>query len=104
MEPSKRDWKLFRDKIGTWQENYMGKLVIKYTMLLNDKLLASSKFWELEKQIKQDKKKPGVMLNLCKQEMVFDIVRLINDKAITMDDLEEFSDELRDYVKYLQER
>ena len=80
MEPSKRDWKLFRDKISTWQENYM------------------------EKQIKQDKKKPGVMLDLRKQEMVFYIVRLINDKAITMDDLEEFSDELRDYVKYLQEK
>lgn len=29
MEPSKRDWKLFRDKIGTWRERYMGKQQIK---------------------------------------------------------------------------
>lgn len=29
MEPSKRDWKLFRDKIGTWQERYMEKQQIK---------------------------------------------------------------------------
>jgi hypothetical protein len=34
--------------------------------------------------------------------MVFDIIRLINDRAITMDDLELFSDELKDHVKILQ--
>jgi hypothetical protein len=102
MEPSKRDWKLFREIISTWQETYMEKLVTEYTVLLNDDLPASSKFWELEKRIKQDKKKPGVILNLRKQDMVFDIIRLINDRAITMDDLELFSDELKDHVKILQ--
>jgi hypothetical protein len=101
MEISKRDWKLFRDKIGAWQETYMQKLVEEYMTLLNDSLTASSKFWELEKRIKQDKKKPGVMINLNKQLMLYDIVHLINDGAITMDDLLEFSDELRDEVRFL---
>lgn len=103
VEPSKRDWKLFRDKIGTWQETYMEKLVREYTVLLNDDLPASSKFWELEQRIKQDKNKSGVMINLSKQQMLFDIIRLINDGAITMYDLQEFSDELRDNVKFMQE-
>ncbi|GAU78647.1 hypothetical protein F3D3_3282 [Fusibacter sp. 3D3] len=31
--------------------------------------------------------------------MLFDIVRLIHDGVITMDDLLDFSDDLRDYVK-----
>ena len=103
MEPSKKDWKLFRDKIAMWQESYMEKLVKEYTVLLNDNLQASSKFWELEKRIKLDKHKPGVILNLRKQEMFFDIIQLIRDGAITMDDLLEFSDELRSKVKFMQE-
>ncbi|WP_069875443.1 hypothetical protein [Fusibacter sp. 3D3] len=77
----------------------MEKLVKEYAVLLNDNLPASSKFWELEKRIKRDKNKPGVCLNLSKQQMLFDIVRLIHDGVITMDDLLDFSDDLRDYVK-----
>jgi len=101
MEISKRDWKFFRDKIGAWQETYMEKLVGEYIALLNNGLTASSKFWELEKRIKQDKKKPGVMIDLSRPQMLYDIVHMINDGAITMDDLLEFSDELRDKVRLL---
>jgi hypothetical protein len=103
MEPSKKDWKLFRDKIGAWQESYMEKLVEEYIAFLNSDLPASRKFWALEKKIKQDKRKPGVILELRKREMLFDIIRLINDGVITMDDLSDFTDELRENVKYLQE-
>ena len=98
MEPSKRDWKLFREKIGTWQETYMEKLVREYIDLLNNDSPASIKYWELHERIKQDKKKPGVMINLSKQRMLYDIIDLINDGAITMDDLKGFSDDLRDKI------
>ena len=27
MEISKRDWKLFREKLPAWQENYMDRLI-----------------------------------------------------------------------------
>lgn len=99
MEPSKKDWKLFRDKIGSWQESYMEKLVKEYVNFLNSDLPASIKFWDLEKKIKQDKKNPGVILELSKRDMLFDMIRLINDGVITMDDLSEFTDELRENVK-----
>ena len=104
MEPSKKDWKLFRDKIGSWQESYMEKLAQEYIAFLNSDLPASRKFWELEKKIEEDKKKTGVILELSKRDMLFDIIALINDGAITMDDLLEFTDELRDNVKLLQDR
>ncbi|MDI3536996.1 MAG: hypothetical protein PWP16_1256 [Eubacteriaceae bacterium] len=102
MEASKKDWKLFRDKIGSWQELYMEKLVKEYIAFMNSNLPASIKFWELEKKIEQDKKKPGVILELRKRDMLFDIIRLLNDGVITMDDLSEFTDELRENVKILQ--
>ena len=47
IEPSKRDWKLYREKIGDWQEHYMEKLVKKYADYLCSDLPASTKFWEM---------------------------------------------------------
>lgn len=53
MEISKKDWKLFRDKLADWQENYMEKLTKEYIELLSDENKnASDRFWELEKRIK----------------------------------------------------
>ena len=53
MDISKKDWKLFREKLSGWQENYMEGLVKEYANFLNDdKKPASEKFWELEKRIK----------------------------------------------------
>lgn len=101
MEPSKRDWKLFMNKIALWQEAYMEKLIKDYEVLLTSDLEAASKFWALEERIKLDKKRPGVLLSLSKQDMVLDIARLIKDDAITMDDLLGFSDELQEAVGYL---
>lgn len=104
VEPSKRDWKLYREKIGGWQERYMEKLVKKYADYLNSDAPASTKFWEMEKRIKRDKKKPGVCIELSKSDMFWDIARLIKDKVISMDDLEEFSDDLKAAVTLILSR
>lgn len=103
MKPLEKDWKLFRARLNGWQESYMGKLVKEYMELLSDDLLASSKFWELEKRIKLDKKKPGVLISPSRSQMLYDIIQLINDGAITMDDLSDFSDELREQVEFIRE-
>ena len=50
-------------------------------------------------KINQDKKSPGVMLELDKNNMELDIMRLLKDGAITIEDLSDFSDELKDRVK-----
>ena len=60
--------------------------------------------WELEERIKKDKKHPGVMLELSKENMIFDIVALINRDVITVADLKNFSDELKEDVNYLLHR
>ena len=41
MEVSKKDWKLYREKIGNWQEAYIEKLVAQYVDYLNSDLSAS---------------------------------------------------------------
>lgn len=104
MEVSKSDWKLFRTRIAEWQEDYMERLVKEYIDMLNGTGNASNKFWELEGRIKKDKKHPGVMIELSKENMIFDIVALINSGVITTADLEVFSDELRESVDFLLHR
>lgn len=104
MDISKKDWKLFRERLSDWQENYMKGLVKEYVDFLNDDTEhASDKFWELEKRIKEDKHHPGVIMEMSKSEAIWDIVRLIRLKVITYDDLSEFSDELQQEVKRILE-
>ncbi len=104
MEVLKSDWKLFRARIGDWQEAYMERLVKEYVKLLSGAESASDKFWKLEERIKKDKKHPGVMLELRKGNMIFDMVVLINSGVITTADLEGFSDELKENVDFLLNR
>ncbi len=100
MEISKRDWKLFREKVPEWQEHYMEGLVREYAAFLNDNSKAASdRFWELEKRIKEDKRHPGVIMEMSKSKAIWDIVYLIRLNVITYDDLQEFSDELKQEVR-----
>ena len=104
MEVSKSDWKLFRACIGDWQEAYMERLVKEYRDLLDGEENASDKFWKLEERIKKDKKHPGVMLELSKGNMIFDIVALVKSDVIITADLADFSDELKESVDFLLSR
>ena len=104
MEISKSDWKLFRARIGEWQEAYMERLVKEYIDLLGGEENASDKFWKLEKRIKKDRRHPGVLIELRKSSAIFDIVSLINLDVITEADLEDFSDELKEKVNFILSR
>ena len=104
MDISKKDWKLFREKLSGWQEKYMEGLIKEYVNFLNDDIKnASEKFWELEMRIKEDKRHPGVIMEMSKSEVIWDIVRLIRLKVIAYDDLSDFSDELQMEVKKILE-
>ena len=104
VEISKADWKLFRERVPEWQENYMERLIKKYIKLLSSPGNASDHFWELDKRIKTDRKHPGVILEMRKSEAIWDIAILINKKVITLNDLEGFSQELIDSVVELLNR
>ncbi len=101
MEISKRDWKLYQERVPEWQEQYMEKLLKQYIKLLSSKENASERFWKLEKKIKQDKKHPGVCIELRKSDAIWDIAIFVKKKVITIDDLAEFSDDLKKAVRNL---
>ena len=98
---TKKDWALFREKVADWQEAYMDKLNKKYIELLNGEGKHSEKFWALENRIRNDKKDTGVQLRMSRSNCISNIVSLLNEGAITMDDLKEFSDELKETIYFI---
>ena len=101
MECSKEDWKLFRTKIPGWQEAYMERLNKEYIEILSSEGNASDKFWALEKRIYQDKRSPGVMIQLRKSDMPMQLLSMLRDGIIEWDDLQGFSPELLEILSYL---
>ena len=91
---NEKDWKTFKKLVPIWQERYIKKLNNEYIEILNQSGSSAKNFWELEKRIKQDKKSPGVILDLKKSTMHFNIMLLLGYEVITLEDLKEFSDEL----------
>lgn len=99
MDILESDWKLFRKHILDWQESYMGKLIEEYILLLQEDKEHTLKFWTLEKRINEDKKHTGVQIQKRRSTMVWNIVELIGEGAIRLEDLNEFSEDLKNQVK-----
>jgi hypothetical protein len=72
----------------------MEKLNKEYIELLSAEGNTSYKFWALEKRI-QDKKDCGVQCEMSRLNQFYNMLSLLNEGAITLDDLEEFSDDLK---------
>ena len=101
MDITKQDWKLFRNRIASWQESYMARLNREYIEILTGEGNPSEKFWSLEKRINRDKRNRGVMIQMRKQSVAFDLAALINDGVITFTDIGSFSEELKEIVLFL---
>ena len=82
----------------------MDKLNKEYIELLSGEGNPSDKFWALDERLKEDKKCKGVLARMSRSEMLFNILELINEGAITQNDLSDFSDELKDYVRAYTDR
>ena len=98
------NYRFFNDVVVEMSEAYMEKLNHEYVKLLTEECPASKKFWALDERIKQDRRRPGVILEMSKSNAVWNIVRLIHDGVITIDDLCDFSSELKNSVSFLLDR
>lgn len=104
VEISKKDWKLYRERLPEWQEHFMERLVKEYMELLSSPGNASDHFWELEERIRKDKKNPGVLLDVRKSNAIWDIAAFVGRGIITMDELDGFSPDLIDAVRLILSR
>ena len=58
----------------------------------------------MEERIKKDKKNPGVLIEVRKSDALWDIAMFVQRKIITMDNLDGFSDDVKDAVKLILSR
>ena len=92
-----KDWKLYREKLPEWQEAYMERLIKEYVELLNSDKAASEKFWALDKRIRADRQSLGVRVIEERRSKLQNILTgLIIEHVISLDDLQDFSEELRE--------
>lgn len=97
---NEQDWKLFRAKLPGWQKAYITKLNQEYIQILSDEGSAADAFWELEKRIRRDKNRVGVIAEMSRSRMEMNLIGLLNDHAITFDDLDGFSEELVNRLRF----
>ena len=104
FEITKSDWKIYREKLSDWQEHYMERLLQSYKELIESPGNASEHFWKLEKRIKRDRRHPGVIIEVRRSTAVWDIANFVDEEVITMEELEGFSQDLIDAVKFILSR
>ena len=96
-----QDWKLFRKKLPLWQEAYMDKLNQEYIQILSGSDKASDKFWELANRIRMDQKSVGVVADMRRSQMYSNLLSLLVKDIIQEDDLDGFSEELTEALRYV---
>ena len=89
------DWKLFRKLLPEWQERFMGRLLGEYSTMIAGQGLASDRFWKLKERLQEDVRKTGVCAEMKRSAMIMNLWCLLREGAISKDDLNGFSEELR---------
>ena len=90
-----KDWKLFRKRLPEWQERHMQSLLDEYAAIITGDGNPSAKFWKLKERLKKDVRHVGVQAEMSRSRMVLNLMCLLHEKAITMSDLDGFSDEVK---------
>ena len=90
------DWRLFRSRLPIWQEAYMERLNREYIALLSGTGPASEKFLELERRMREDKRRGGVVMRMSRSNMELNLLSLLSDGVISIAELDGFSEGLRE--------
>lgn len=92
------DWKLFSEKYFEWKNRYLERFFPDYKAILDSDETAIDKFFELKKRLEKDSRAPVLNLpgRFSRNDMYMNITYLVNHGVITLDDLSEFSDEIKE--------
>ena len=80
----------------------MERLCEEYIEILRADEIGSERFWKLNDRIKNDKKSPGVLITRnSRSDMIDNILDLLIYRVIAMDDLDDFSEELKEHLVFI---
>ena len=73
----------------------------EYIALLSGTGSASEKFWELERRMREDKRRGGVVMRMSRSDMELNLLSLLSDGVISIAELDGFSEELREKLAFV---
>ena len=79
----------------------MERLNHEYIALLSRTGSASEKFWELDRRMREDKRRGGVVMRMSRSNMELDLLSLLADGVISIAELDGFSEELREKLTFV---
>ena len=100
-DPAKADWMLFQSLLPQWQERFMSRLCDEYAAILTGPYSGSEAFWEVKRLIRKDMKRIGAMAGSEQSVVASIIADLLREQVITVEDIADFSDEVKEMVEYL---
>ena len=101
--PKESDWKLFSQKYYEWKNRYLEQFITEYKAILDSDDTPIDKFAELKERINKDSRASVFHLpgRFSRNDMYMNIMALLNNGVITIDDLSEFSDEVKEMAESL---
>ena len=95
------DYKHLRKMLPVWKEAHMKKLIGEYMEILESGKRPGEKFRMLYKRLKNDKRNTGVCaVDLSRSHMLILLDELRADGVIHEKDMEGFSQDLQDWMRY----
>lgn len=101
MEPKKPDWKRFRNSLEKWRESYIKRKNTEIRAILEkNNISETEKFWNIVEFQKKESKKLRDCLDGCsRSNMSLRMALMQKYEMIYDEDIEEFSDEIKELMK-----
>ncbi|MCG2590758.1 hypothetical protein [Rhodohalobacter sulfatireducens] len=105
MKPTKRDWKIFRDMLPELRERYLAERNQTFiTLLKSDERTPTEQFWDTLEAMKKEAKILQDCLNgYTKSNMDMRILLMLRHGLMKEEDLDGFSEELREWVRKVRQ-
>jgi len=104
MKPKESDWKKFKNSLEKWRENYIKRKNEEIRAILEDnKRNETEKFWDIvEFQKKESKILRDCLDGYSRSKMSLQMTLMKRYEMIYPEDIEEFSDELKIFLRNIE--
>ena len=101
MKPKESDWKKFRNSLDKWRENYLKRKNEEIRAILEDENRSETeKFWDIvDFQKEESKVLRNCLDGYSRSKMSLHMALMKKYEMICQEDIEEFSEELQEYIK-----
>jgi hypothetical protein len=104
MKPKESDWKKFKNSLDKWRERYLKRKNDEMRAILEDKDLSETeKFWNIvDFQKTESKILRNCLDGYSRSKMTLHMAVMKKYEMICKQDIEEFSEELQEFLKNIE--